>query len=726
MKKISRTPISVAAIVFTLLAIHLSFVPLRATIATSLASFEDREPPQCVYYPLLGTSQKLCESFKYSTTWRSNLDLVATGGSSRFFQLKSTEIATSGTIVGTSSGNSVTATQTLDLSPIVTDVSPTAAIRGTTITITGVNLTDASVTIGGVEARVTNSTNTTLRVDVPYNATSGAIVVTTPNGSTTAAQTFTLIPRPSVTGVSPAFAQVGDTVTLTGTNLEAITAINIGGVNASIIFNDGTTLKAIVSDGATTTSSMILISDAYGTLNSARSIIITSAPSISPAPHTALVTLAGTPGLSGTTNGSSTDALFNAPRGLATDHAGNLYIADSGNHVIRRIAPNGQVTTLAGTPGLTGSTDGPADTALFCFPRGLAISPDNTTLYIADAGNFATRAINLATNEVTTLATTEHYPCGIATDSAGNLYISDLLGPPGHQIYSFRIIKIASTNGSQTTITGYIPNGYLHHSMGLAVSPDGTTLYGTAQNLGAVYAINLATEEMTFLAGDFYEYGTTDGAPDDARFANPTALATDAAGNLYVVDAASNLIRKIAANTHTVTTLAGAPNIVGSLDGSGTHAQLNTPSDITVSAAGDIYIADTGNNTIRVLQTGPVIVTQPASQTVPAGTSAKFTVVASGAPNPSYQWFRSGIAIASATTATYTIPSVTLASAGTYTVTLTNIMDTVTSDPATLTVTAAPPSSSGGSNSGGGGVSSLYWLVATAAMLSLRLRRCAR
>ncbi|AWI10149.1 hypothetical protein [Ereboglobus luteus] len=170
--------------------------------------------------------------------------------------------------------------------------------------------------------------------------------------------------------------------------------------------------------------------------------------------------------------------------------------------------------------------------------------------------------------------------------------------------------------------------------MGLTASPDGTTLYGTAQNLGAIYAINLATHELTLVAGDFNQYGAADGAPDEARFASPAALVTDAAGNLYVTDAASNLIRKITADTRTVTTLAGAPWIKGSLDGSGTHAQLNTPAGITISDTGDIYVADTNNHTIRVLQIGPAIITQPTSQTVHAGSPAKLTVVASGAPTP--------------------------------------------------------------------------------------------
>ncbi|AWI10148.1 IPT/TIG domain-containing protein [Ereboglobus luteus] len=338
--------------------------------------------------------------------------------------------ATSGTIVVSTPGGTVTATQTLNLSPIITDVSPTSAKTSHPITITGVNLTGASVTIGGVKANVANNSNTTIRVTLPYNAISGPIVVTTPNGSVTAAQTFTLIPTPSVNRISPAFAQIGDTITLHGTNLGSVTTVTIGGVDAPVIFNDGTTIKTTVPAGAAHSNIDIKDYDGAHVFCPSSIVIITDEPSITIEPHTALVTLAGTPGVSGTDNGPASNALFAAPNGLVTDRAGNLYIADTGNHVIRRLAPDGQVTTLAGTPGLSGATDGPAANALFNFPRGLAISPDNTTLYVADPGNLTARAINLTTNQVITIASIELYPYGLATDPAGNLYISDLLGPP--------------------------------------------------------------------------------------------------------------------------------------------------------------------------------------------------------------------------------------------------------------------------------------------------------
>lgn len=425
---------------------------------------------------------------------------------------------------------------------------------------------------------------------------------------------------------------------------------------------------------------------------------------------TALVTLAGTAGTAGNTNGSVTVALFNAPAGAVADASGNLYIADTDNNAIRRIAPDGQVTTLAVT-GLNA-------------PTALAIAPDGATLYVADSGNNQIRAITLASDQSTTLAVTGlDVPSGVAVDAAGNLYIANT--------GANTIIKIAAGTGAQTTLAGTAgsagtidgtgASARFNLPTGLAASPDSATLYVADTANSTIRAIDLHSRQVITLAGAAQQPGSADGAPDDARFNTPQALAVDAAGNIYVADTGNNAVRKISARSNDVTTTLAGTGIAGSLDGPGLQAQLDTPAGIAVDTAGDIYIADTGNNTIRVLQMGPAILVQPKSQTVNAGANVKLSVVVSGAPDPAYQWMLDSVVLTSGTAATYDISSVSAADSGDYTVTITNIMGSVTSAPATLSVsgtdTPAPPSSGGG---GGGGAHSWLFMAAFVLLGSLR------
>jgi streptogramin lyase len=158
-------------------------------------------------------------------------------------------------------------------------------------------------------------------------------------------------------------------------------------------------------------------------------------------PAGVVTTLAGSPGLDGSANGSGSSARFDSPYGVATDGAGNVYVADTFNFTIRKITPAGVVTTLAGSAGLYGSADGPGSTARFGVgPKGVATDSAGN-VYVADTGNDTIRKITPA-GLVTTLAgsATDFYsgsadgigiaarfnsPAGVATDSAGNLYVAD-------------------------------------------------------------------------------------------------------------------------------------------------------------------------------------------------------------------------------------------------------------------------------------------------------------
>jgi len=199
---------------------------------------------------------------------------------------------------------------------------------------------------------------------------------------------------------------------------------------------------------------------------------------------------------------------------------------------------------------------------------------------------------------------------------------------------------------------------------------------------------------VSTLAGLAGNSGGADGTGSAARFCSPSAVTVDASGNLFVADTGNFTIRLVVSASGKTTTLAGLAGTSGSTDGTGSDARFFQPAGIALDGSGNLYIADTDNHTIRLgqLQLAPSIQTQPQSQTVTAGKTAQFSVTASGRPSPTYSWSFNGTVISGATSATYSIGSVQSSNAGAYTVTVSNSLGSVTSNPATLTVNAATSS----------------------------------
>jgi hypothetical protein len=201
-----------------------------------------------------------------------------------------------------------------------------------------------------------------------------------------------------------------------------------------------------------------------------------------------------------------------------------------------------------------------------------------------------------------------------------------------------------------------------------------------------------------------------------ARFNSPSDLAVDSAGNIYVADTDNFTIRNVIPSTGAVTTLAGLAGTSGSADGLGSAALFFHPAGIGVDARNTLYVADTDNHTVRVglLAAAPAIQTQPQSETVTAGSSVQFSVIASGRPAVTYQWYFGGILISGATASTYNLSNPQASNAGNYTVLVSNMVGNVTSNAATLTVNApggggSPESGSSGSGGGGGAPSPLFY-----------------
>ncbi len=327
-------------------------------------------------------------------------------------------------------------------------------------------------------------------------------------------------------------------------------------------------------------------------------------------------TLAGTPGIIGSKDGTGGAAQFNSPVGITVDGAGNLYVAESTNSTIRLITPAGVVTTWAGSALNVGSTDGPRLSARFTYPAALAI--DGTiNLYVADTGNFTIRKINAA---------------GVVSTLAGSA------GDPGASNGPGKAARFFQSLGLAVDRTGNIYVGDTGNQIVRKITPAGlvTTLAGTA-------GVNVAYMDATGPA---------------AAFEAPQGVAVDAAGNVFVADAGTNCaIRKITPSG-VVTTLGGLANFQDSIDGTGSAARFRQPFGIAVDNAGqEVYVADASANTIRVGVPAfpPALNTQPATATVPYGQIVTLTVAASSALPLTYQWTKNGAAITGATTATLSL-----------------------------------------------------------------------
>ena len=321
----------------------------------------------------------------------------------------------------------------------------------------------------------------------------------------------------------------------------------------------------------------------------------------------------GNQGFSGD-GGLATGASLNAPQGVAVDSTGNLYIADSFNDRIRKVS-SGTVTTVAGNGAYRFSGDGgPSTSASLNFPSGVATDSAGN-LYIADLGSFRIRKVS--EGRITTAAgngsagfsgdggaatsaslgpSDPYYLSEIAVDSAGNLYIADY--------WNNRIRKVSG--GTITTVAGNGNQGFsgdggpatraaLNTPQGVAVDSAGNLYIADTDN-NRIRKVSGGT--ITTVAGNGNQGFSGDGGPATRAALNtPQGVAVDSAGNLYIADTDNNRIRKVSGGT--ITTVAGNGNQGFSGDGGpAASASLNYPVGAAVDSAGNLYIADTDNNRI--------------------------------------------------------------------------------------------------------------------------------
>jgi hypothetical protein len=331
---------------------------------------------------------------------------------------------------------------------------------------------------------------------------------------------------------------------------------------------------------------------------------------------TVVTTLAGTAGHSGFIDATGTNAKFSSPWAMTTDGT-NLYVAESGRHIIRKVViSTGVVTILAGTTsGDYGSADGtgPSDdyppSPGFYRPR--SITTDGTNLYVGDSANSTIRKIVISSGVVTTpfgvagtSGTTDatgtsarfDYPIGITTDGT-NLYVTQ-----GNHI----IRKIVISSGVVTTPFGVAGTSGTTDATGTSarfnapkgITTDGTNLYVAEYGNHTIRKIVISSGVVTTLAGSG-SCGTSDGTGTSAEFCRPEKLTTDGT-NIYVSDTGRQRIRKIVISSGVVTTLAG-DGTARHRDGTGTNAQFDSPRGITTDGT-NLYISDTSSHAIRKME----------------------------------------------------------------------------------------------------------------------------
>jgi sugar lactone lactonase YvrE len=351
-----------------------------------------------------------------------------------------------------------------------------------------------------------------------------------------------------------------------------------------------------------------------------------------PAGRTTLALLAGDPTAGWFSDDIGAAARFSRLAEVASDGAGNLFVADHDNHTVRKIAiASGTVTTLAGFPAAAGADDGTGFDARFFLPSGVA-SDGAGNLFVAEHGGLTIRKVVVATGAVSTLAgafaigsadgvgpeARFSSPQALASDGAGGLFVADRANSTVRRIdaASRVVTTLAGAAGMRASADGVGQAARFISPQGLASDGAGN-LYVTDVDAHTVRRIVIATGAVTTLAGYPEGAGSADGTGAAGNFRNPRGIASDRAGNLYVADAGNHTIRRIVVATRAVTTLAGSAGLPGGADGTGAAARFKNPWGITDDGAGNLYVSDSDNWVLRKVVAATGVVTTVAGKTDP-------------------------------------------------------------------------------------------------------------
>jgi len=312
--------------------------------------------------------------------------------------------------------------------------------------------------------------------------------------------------------------------------------------------------------------------------------------------NTVVSTLAG--GIAGGFfDGTGPSALFANPQGVVADGQGNVYVADGFNNRIRKITPAGAVSTYAGD-GNAGFSNGPAASAEFYAPQGIAIDAQGN-LFVADLGNNVIRKISTAgvvstfcgngtrgyVNGADTVAEFNN-PQGLCVDASGNVFVADRSNNLVRKITAAGVASNFAGSGAAYYFNGTGSDNAFNGPKGVAVDASGNIYVADAGN----YCIRKITTGQTT--------STLVGGPVQTTIVgSPSGISIDSKGNLYIADQTGRILELTTGNV--LYTLAGTYNTTGYVDGTGAAAKFNGPQGLTIDNNGNIYVADYNNNIIR-------------------------------------------------------------------------------------------------------------------------------
>lgn len=303
-------------------------------------------------------------------------------------------------------------------------------------------------------------------------------------------------------------------------------------------------------------------------------------------------------------------AFFPRPVALTVDGSGILYVCDSSTQTVQKVSTPGEITLLAGTANTAGSADGTGAAARFNQPGGITVATDGTVT-VADTANstlrritaagtvttFAGSATNRGNTDGAGTAATFSAPVGLAQNSGGSFYVADSMNHTVRRISPAAVVTtFAGSAGQAGTADGTGAAARFNFPTGAAADGSGNVYIADTTN-NTIRKITPGGV-VTTLAGLAGVSGMVDGSGNVALFNRPGGLAVDASGNLYVADTGNSTIRKITP-AGAVTTLAGLPTIAGLKDGTGMDAFFNQPQAVALDGSGNVYVADTGNAAIR-------------------------------------------------------------------------------------------------------------------------------
>ena len=331
--------------------------------------------------------------------------------------------------------------------------------------------------------------------------------------------------------------------------------------------------------------------------------------------------VSGENGQAGHQDGTGGGARFNDPMGLARDAQGNLFICDARNHVIRKISPAGIVTTLAGEPGVHGAADGIGSAARFHFPADIAIAPDGT-LYVADSGNHCIRKI-IANGTVSTLAgdlgsaddiddtntsisftpTTPQLdgkgaaarfntPSGITYAPGGFLYVSDTENQTIRKVnLDGTVTTPAGLAGVWGSTNGTGPAARFQSPMGLCIGTDGNLYIADSLN----HSIRSMTPKgvVTSFAGNALAAGSKSGPRLEARFYQPTDITCHPDGGFIICDSFKNSLYRIAAD--------GMVSMFTNNSSTSPSNILANPSAVVCDPQGNVFVSDTFSQQVQLI-----------------------------------------------------------------------------------------------------------------------------